>query len=39
LRKSDLEKIGVKLTEMSQEQAEYIGVKPEGPFKPEHYRY
>ena len=34
-----LEKIGVKLTEMSQEQAEYIGVKPEGPYKPEHYRY
>ena len=34
-----LEKIGVKLTEMTQEQAEYIGVKPEGPYKPEHYRY
>jgi adenosylhomocysteinase len=34
-----LEKIGVKLTEMTSEQAEYIGVKPEGPFKPEHYRY
>ena len=34
-----LDKIGVKLTEMSPEQAEYIGVKPEGPFKPEHYRY
>ena len=34
-----LDKIGVKLTEMSQEQAEYIGVKPEGPYKPEHYRY
>ena len=34
-----LEKIGVKLTEMSAEQAAYIGVKPEGPFKPEHYRY
>ena len=34
-----LEKIGVKLTKMSTEQAEYIGVKPEGPYKPEHYRY
>ncbi|WP_321990753.1 adenosylhomocysteinase [Marispirochaeta aestuarii] len=34
-----LDKIGVKLTKMSPEQAEYIGVKPEGPFKPEHYRY
>jgi len=34
-----LEKIGVKLTEMSQEQAEYIGVSQQGPFKPEHYRY
>lgn len=34
-----LEKIGVKLTELSQEQADYIGVKKEGPYKPEHYRY
>lgn len=34
-----LKKIGVKLTELSKEQADYIGVKPEGPFKPEHYRY
>ncbi len=34
-----LEKIGVKLTKLSREQAEYIGVKPEGPYKPEHYRY
>ncbi len=34
-----LAKIGVKLTELSGEQADYIGVKPEGPFKPEHYRY
>ena len=34
-----LERIGVKLTEMTQEQAEYIGVKAEGPYKPEHYRY
>ncbi len=34
-----LAKIGVKLTELTPEQASYIGVKPEGPFKPEHYRY
>jgi len=34
-----LEKIGVKLTSLAPEQAEYIGVSPEGPFKPEHYRY
>ncbi len=34
-----LAKIGVKLTELSGEQAAYIGVTPEGPFKPEQYRY
>jgi adenosylhomocysteinase len=34
-----LAKLGVKLTELSPEQAAYIGVKPEGPYKPEHYRY
>ncbi len=34
-----LEKIGVKLTTLSQEQADYIGVPVEGPYKPEHYRY
>lgn len=34
-----LEKIGVKLTTLSQEQADYIGVPVDGPFKPEHYRY
>ncbi len=34
-----LEKIGARLTKMSSEQAEYIGMKPEGPFKPDHYRY
>ena len=34
-----LEKIGVKLTELSGEQADYIGVTTEGPYKPEHYRY
>jgi adenosylhomocysteinase len=34
-----LEKIGVKLTKMSKEQADYIGVPEQGPFKPDHYRY
>ena len=34
-----LEKIGVKLTKMTKEQADYIGVPLEGPYKPEHYRY
>ena len=34
-----LEKIGVKLTRLSKEQADYIGVPVEGPYKPEHYRY
>ena len=34
-----LEQIGVKLTRLTQEQADYIGVPVEGPYKPEHYRY
>ncbi len=34
-----LDRIGVKLTQLNSDQASYIGVKPEGPFKPEHYRY
>jgi adenosylhomocysteinase len=34
-----LAKLGAKLTTLSKEQADYIGVKPQGPFKPEHYRY
>ncbi|PPK86247.1 adenosylhomocysteinase [Neolewinella xylanilytica] len=34
-----LEKIGVELEDLTAEQAEYIGVEQEGPFKPEHYRY
>jgi len=34
-----LAKLGVKLTKLSQEQADYIGVGTEGPFKPDHYRY
>ncbi|MCC7199967.1 MAG: adenosylhomocysteinase, partial [Gammaproteobacteria bacterium] len=34
-----LERIGVKLTALAQDQAAYIGVPVEGPYKPEHYRY
>ena len=34
-----LEKVGAKLTKMSKEQADYISVKPSGPFKPDTYRY
>ncbi len=34
-----LAKIGVELDELSDDQAQYIGVKPEGPYKPEYYRY
>jgi len=34
-----LEKLGVKLTKLSQKQADYIGANIEGPYKPEHYRY
>lgn len=37
--KLHLEKIGVELTELRQDQAEYIGVEVEGPYKPEYYRY
>ncbi len=34
-----LDRLGVKLTRLSKDQADYIGVLPEGPFKPDHYRY
>jgi adenosylhomocysteinase len=34
-----LEQLGVKLTKMNDEQAKYLGVPKEGPFKPDHYRY
>ena len=37
--KLHLAKVGAKLTQLSEDQASYIGVSPEGPFKPEHYRY
>jgi adenosylhomocysteinase len=34
-----LAKLGAKLTVLSKDQADYIGVSPQGPFKPDHYRY
>jgi adenosylhomocysteinase len=34
-----LKKLGVQLTELTKEQADYINVEIQGPFKPEHYRY
>ncbi|HVF32879.1 MAG TPA: adenosylhomocysteinase [Acidimicrobiales bacterium] len=34
-----LDKLGARLTELSQKQADYLGLSPTGPFKPEHYRY
>jgi adenosylhomocysteinase len=34
-----LEKLGASLTQLSSDQAAYIGVAPQGPFKPDHYRY
>jgi adenosylhomocysteinase len=34
-----LDQLGVKLTRLTPEQAAYIGVPPEGPYKPDHYRY
>src|SRR5687767_11309181 len=34
-----LDKLGVKLTELTEDQASYIGVPVEGPYKPDHYRY
>jgi adenosylhomocysteinase len=34
-----LEKLGVKLSKLTEKQAAYIGVSTEGPFKPDHYRY
>ncbi len=37
--KLHLDKIGVELTELRDEQASYIGVETQGPFKPDYYRY
>jgi adenosylhomocysteinase len=34
-----LEQIGVRLTKLSDEQARYLGVSKDGPYKPDHYRY
>ena len=34
-----LDKLGVKLTKLTPDQAEYLSVPAEGPYKPEHYRY
>ena len=34
-----LDALGVQLTELTEEQADYIGVPVEGPYKPDHYRY
>ena len=34
-----LKKLNAKLTELTEEQAAYISVKKEGPYKPDHYRY
>jgi len=34
-----LDALGVRLTELSEEQASYLGLPQNGPFKPEHYRY
>ncbi len=34
-----LKKLGVRLSQLTQKQADYIGVPTEGPFKPGHYRY
>jgi adenosylhomocysteinase len=34
-----LDKLGVKLTELSEEQAAYLGIPASGPYKPDHYRY
>ena len=34
-----LDKVGAKLTQLTEEQSTYLGVPVEGPFKPDHYRY
>jgi len=34
-----LDRLGVKLTKLTADQAEYLGINISGPFKPEHYRY
>jgi len=34
-----LQKLGITLTTLTQDQADYLGISPQGPYKPEHYRY
>ena len=34
-----LERLGVKLTKLTTDQAEYLGISVDGPYKPDHYRY
>jgi len=34
-----LERIGARLTDLTEQQARYIGVEKQGPYKPDHYRY
>jgi len=34
-----LDHLGVKLTKLSKDQAEYLGIPEQGPYKPDHYRY
>ena len=34
-----LDALGVRLTELTKDQSDYMGMNPQGPFKPEHYRY
>jgi adenosylhomocysteinase len=34
-----LDKLGVKLTTLTEDQAAYLGISPQGPYKPDHYRY
>lgn len=34
-----LDKLGVKLTELTDKQAKYLGIPKDGPYKPDHYRY
>ena len=36
---SHLEALGIKLTKMSKDQSDYLGIPVEGPYKPSHYRY
>jgi adenosylhomocysteinase len=34
-----LEQLGARLTKLTKKQAQYLGISPQGPFKPDHYRY